>query len=85
LVTIRQKQILTAQGSRAQNGDLAALTVGTTKANISKTNSLIWKTFVSDLDAVLDFYGVFEKKAKKEPELYSKLRRLARLVNKEAG
>lgn len=85
MVTDRQKEILQAQGAKAENGDLAALNVGTTKANISKMNTLIWKNFIDDLDHVLGFYGVFEKKTKKEPGLYSKLRRLARLVNKEAG
>jgi hypothetical protein len=80
-LTKKQRKILEKlMGADAKTtaGDL-----GVSLHAIYVSNTLVYQNFIEALDAMIEFYPVFERRFKHDEEAYSKLRKLARLIKKE--
>ena len=87
-----EKQIKTLEtiGEKLENEHTAHVTLGVSRATLGMRQTELFKEFLEDLDLMLLYYPIFERrfsnemrKLPKGGNLYSKLRRLARLINKE--
>jgi hypothetical protein len=84
MLTARQKAILdkltAPMDVKSAAGDL-----GISRAAIYNSNKRVFHNFEGLLDAMIKYYPVFDRRFQANPEDYSKLRRLARLVRSEIG
>ncbi len=83
LVTKNEKAILEAYKMDGTDKAVAALKLGKTDVAIRMSNTRLFKKFLEYLDIMVDYYPVFERRLGKNPDVYSKLRRLARQIRKE--
>lgn len=85
MVTKFQKKVLDVIGPRGVNDKVAPGLLGVSYNSVQNVKSRVASGFLEDLDVVLEYYPVLESRLVDSPELYTKLRRLARWVNKEAS
>jgi hypothetical protein len=75
-----------------ENEKVASQLLGKTPDNIRMAQTALYQEFLADLDLIIRFYPLFEQRfkltekrtLKGQDEVYTKLRRLARLIRKEA-
>lgn len=77
--TPRQRRII-AQLKATPDTRVAGEALGLSRAAIYMSNTRVYQSFSSLLDAMIDNYPVFKRRAGHDPTLYSRLRRLARMT-----
>ena len=91
--TSNQKNILEKIGVNKENEKVISQLMGKSPDAIRMSQTEIFQEFLEDLDLMIRFYPIFEQRFKLkerrtprgEEGVYTKLRRLARLIRKEAG
>ena len=82
--TTLEKKVLSAIGTNGVNEKVAHQNLGMSYNAVKNVKTRIVRRFEDDLDAILDYYPIFERRLKKRDEvLYTKLRRLARMIHNE--
>jgi hypothetical protein len=62
---------------------IASENVGKSRNAMYTSNTRVYKEFRMILDLMVDNYPTFERRMTHDPELYTQLRRLARMIRKE--
>lgn len=86
LITRREsfeKRVFDAMGIQGQDSKITFQRIGCHPNTVENMKTRVFKRFLVDLDRMIDLYSVFEKRFEEHKEAYTKLRRLARKVNKE--
>jgi hypothetical protein len=93
LPTSNQKKILETIGENLQNVKVDGGVLGKSPASVRMAETELFHEFMEDLDLMIRFYPVFERRFRLAEKragrggdgAYARLRRLARLIHREAG
>jgi hypothetical protein len=78
-----EKSILNAMGKDASDRQVVSTKVLVHRNTVENVKTRVFYRFLEDLDYMIELYPIWEKRFKKHPESYSKLRKLARRVKPE--
>ena len=78
-----EKRVFDAMGIQGQDSKTAFQRIRCHPNTVENMKTRVFKRFLIDLDRMINLYLVFEKRFEEHKEVYTKLRKLARKVNKE--
>lgn len=81
-LTSKQRKILEVLSRNDAKETASQLGVSVNDLHVS--NTLVFQNFSESLNVMLDYFPIFERRLRaRDPELYTKLRRLASKIHKE--
>ena len=81
MVTKTQKHVL--EVLKRDGVKVAPLSLGKSRSAVGMHETRLYKQFKEYVTIMIDFYPVFDRRLREDEEVYSQLRKLARLIRKE--
>lgn len=80
MVSEKQRKIIIALGIHNENRHVAHSNIGISREAMRMRLSRAFNKFMDDVDLFYEYYPVFENSFKRNPEVYTKLRSIARRI-----
>jgi hypothetical protein len=87
MLTTKQMRILeklVKNGALTMDIKSASSDLKISRAAIYNSNKRVFQNFIGLLDAMINYYPVFDRRLRQDEHTYSQLRRLARLIRKDS-
>lgn len=81
----KQKNRLQTQGRYAENFKVASQMLGIRQGSLNSCNTRIFVDFIELLDAMNDYYPIFERRFRHSPESIRQMRSLTRKIKKSTS